>query len=533
LQRIPRAWRLGSAAAAVLVACALPALDAAGGDGTRTRVGPHGTFLVDEVPIFPIVLSKPPPRDGTTPTGGDALDEVVGAGVNFLKVGPATVPWTSADITDANQWDQAAAARGVYTWVNLSTLSQATPGSINDGRLQQVITTLKGDSTGAPGLGMWKGADEPYWGGISPTSLRFAYCRGTSRGDPSWCAGEAALDSAHLWVTIEAPKGTATQLAPYTPVTDTHGVDDYPVTLSNPTTPDLHQVGVWTSTLASITPSGSVWTTLQVCASGSYDASGNFVLPTRRQERYMIYDAIINGARSVGFYGGNNPNCWNATDSAHQWSWTFWDTVLKGLIQEINASSPIEPALLTPASNQVLPSSDSTTQAISRQGGAGSDLWVFAARSGAGSQSVTISGLPAGVTTGSVYTEGRTVTASNGSFTDTFDQWDAHVYHFTSSPTAVVVQGFTARRVPGGVALRWRTGTDAGVAGFEVYRAARRVGRVHVSSSTAAGHRYAFLDAAGRTGDRYRLRMVGLDGRRAAWAGPPVAARPSSRKTPP
>jgi hypothetical protein len=247
----------------------------------------------------------------------------------------------------------------------------------------------------------------------------------------------------------------------------------------------------------------------------------------------MIYDAIINGARSVGFYGGNNPNCWNASDTTYQWSWTFWDTVLKGLIQEINASSPIGPALLTTSSNQVLPTSDSTTQAISRQGAGGSnDLWVFAARNGAGSQSVTISGLPAGLTSGSVYTEGRGVTASNGSFTDTFGQWDVHVYHFTSSTTAVAVRGFTARRVRGGAALSWRTGTDAGLAGFEVYRSTRRIGRVPARLSNSAGHRYTFLDTAGRTGDRYRLRMVDLDGRR-AWAGPPVAARPSSRKTPP
>ena len=57
-----------------------------------------------------------------------------------------------------------------------------------------------------------------------------------------------------------------------------------------------------------------MWTTLQVCASGSYDSSGRFVLPTFAQERYMLYDAILNGARSLAFYGGNNPNCWTASD---------------------------------------------------------------------------------------------------------------------------------------------------------------------------------------------------------------------------
>ena len=161
---------------------------------------------------------------------------------------------------------------------------------------------------------MWKGADEPLWSGIAPDTLQFAYCRATGRGTASWCGGEPVLDADHAWVTIQAPRGTAPQLAPYTPVTDIHGVDVYPVTLAA-SAPNLHDVGTWTSTVGSVTPSHAVWTTLQVCASGSYDSSGHFVLPTFAQERYMLYDAILNGARSIAFYGGNNPNCWTARDS--------------------------------------------------------------------------------------------------------------------------------------------------------------------------------------------------------------------------
>ena len=513
---------MGSLVAAIAITAATVAFPsaAAAGGGTITRYDAHGTFLLNGVPIFPLVLSKGPPRNGTTLSGADALDEVIGTGINFLKVGPATTLWTNADIDDANEWDRAAASRGAYTWVNLSTVSQATPGSSKDALLRQVITTLKNDASGAAGLGMWKGADEPWWNGFTPASLRFAYCRGTSRGDPSWCSGEPSLDADHLWVTIEAPRGTAADLAPYTAVTDTHGVDQYPVTINNPT-PDLHQVGVWTSTMAAITPTDSVWTTLQVCSSGSVDGSGNFVLPSRRQERYMIYDAIINGARSLGFYGGNNPSCWNASASAHEWNWTFWDTVLKGLIQEINAHSPVAPALIATASNQVLPTSDATTQAISRQGGAGTDFWVFAARSGSGSQTVTVTGLPAIPLTGTVYAEGRTVTAANGSFTDTFDQWDAHVYHFAQSPTAVTVRSFSARRASGGVVLRWRTGSEATLAGFDLYRGGVRLNRALLpaaASGTARGHAYVWLDRAGHLGSRYRLRVVSLSGRR-AWSG--------------
>ena len=47
---------------------------------------------------------------------------------------------------------------------------------------------------------------------------------------------------------------------------------------------------------------------------------------------------------------------------------------------------------------------------ISREG-AGGELWVIAARNGAGTEPVTISGLPSTVTNGSVYTEGRSIAA--------------------------------------------------------------------------------------------------------------------------
>ena len=143
----------------------------------------------------------------------------------------------------------------------------------------------------------------------------------------------------------------------------------------------------------------------------------------------MLYDAILNGARSIAFYGGNNPNCWTASDSQYGWNWSFWSSVLKPLLGEINSLSPLAPALVNPATTQTLPANDATTQAISRQGNSG-DLWVIAARRGAGTAHVTIGGLPAAVSTGTVYTEGRSIAVSNGSFTDDFSQWGVHVYHF-------------------------------------------------------------------------------------------------------
>jgi Ca2+-binding RTX toxin-like protein len=413
----------------VTIVVAIAVTSATGATAAVTGHNASGTVVLNGTKAFPIVLAKGPPPNGTTPAGGDAFAEVVGAGVNVFKVGPATVPWTDADIAEAKVEDQAAAAHGAYTWINLSTVSRAAAGTTVDALLQKVVTLLKDD----PAVAMWKGADEPWWSHFQPADLQFAYCRSTGRGQPGWCGGEPILDAGHEWVTIQAPRGATTDLAPFSAVTDVHGVDIYPVTITNPNA-DLHSVGVWTSTVASVTPNHAVWTTLQICASGSVDANGNFVLPTRAQERYMVYDAIINGARSLAFYGGNNPDCWNADDTAHQWSWAFWNGVLRGLVGEISAISPIAPALVNADTAQTLSASDPTTEVIAR-GGNANDLWVFAARAGAGTQPVTISGLPATATAGDVYTEGRSVPVANGSLTDTFDQWGVHVYHVVVPPT--------------------------------------------------------------------------------------------------
>jgi hypothetical protein len=408
------------------IALAIFVMTAEAAAGAVTRLDEHGTTLVNGRRVFPIVLAKGPERGSRTPAGVDALDEVAAAGVNFLKIGPTAAVWSNADVTDAIAWNREAAKRGIYTWINLSTLSRARPGSRAATLLRRVIASLEHDPSRS-GIGMWKGAEEPWRYRIPPASLGYAYCVATSRRLEG-CAGSSPADSDHLWVTVQAPRGSPRGLARYSAVTDVHGVNYYPVSLGNPD-PALHQVGRWTDMIAMITPNRSVWTTVQVCWTWSYDGSGNFALPTRREERYMVYDAIINGARNLAFYGAHNPNCWNAVDAVYGWNWTFWNDVLAGLIRELSGASPIAPALVNPGSTRLLGSDDPSVQVISRRG-AGRDLWVIAARSDEGSRTVTISGLPASAEDASVYTEGRSISAAAGSFTDTFDRWDVHVYRF-------------------------------------------------------------------------------------------------------
>jgi hypothetical protein len=411
----------------LVLVCALaaPAIATA----ATTRVDRNGTILVDGRKTFPIVLAKGPERGATTPAGGDALAEVAASGVNFLKIGPGTGTWTSADIASAIAWNREAAARGLYTWVNLATLARARPGSWRAALLRKVIGSLERDPS-AIALGMWKGADEPWRYRTTIPSLRFAYCLATSRGDRRWCEGKRPADSDHLWVTVQPARGSGPELARYSRVTDVHGVNHYPVSLGNPD-PDLSQVGRWTDILAWATPNRAVWTTLGICWRWSYDGEGNFALPTRREQRYMIYSAILNGARSLAFYGGNLAQCWTAMDAQYGWGWTYWERVLAPLVREIGALSPLAPALVNPATTVVLPTSDPTVQAISRRG-AGGDIWVIAARSGEGSAPVAIGGLPANATIADVYTEGRSVAAAGGVLMDAFGRWDVHVYRLAA-----------------------------------------------------------------------------------------------------
>ena len=126
--------------------------------------------------------------------------------------------------------------------------------------------------------------------------------------------------------------------------------------------------------------------------------------------------------------------CWNAGDAASGWNWTFWHDVLRDLVSEISAKSAVARALVGPDWSTPVSADDSTTQVLARQGATVSDLWLIAARRGPGSAKVTFSGLPGWATTGRVYTEGRTVRIRSGSFTDTFAQWDVHVYRITRAP---------------------------------------------------------------------------------------------------
>jgi hypothetical protein len=94
------------------------------------------------------------------------------------------------------------------------------------------------------------------------------------------------------------------------------------------------------------------------------------------------------------------------------------------------------------------------------------------------------------------------------------------------TPTAAAVHSLRAAVTPRGVVVRWSTGSEVQLAGFNVYRSrdgskAKRLNRSLIrakSAGAAAANRYAFSDHRYRGSATYHLELVGLDGRK-VWFG--------------
>ena len=88
------------------------------------------------------------------------------------------------------------------------------------------------------------------------------------------------------------------------------------------------------------------------------------------------------------------------------------------------------------------------------------------------------------------------------------------------NPTAVVLRSFSAVRARNGVLLRWRTGAEAGLLGFDLYRGGLRLNRSLIPAAhSAAGAAYRYVDRrAPSASARYRLEAVRPDGSR-VWLG--------------
>ena len=387
-------------------------------------------------PAFPICLSQPPPT---------RLNEVAAAGVNMIRTGTAL--WNSefADglIAQERAKLDAAAKNGLSCWLWLGDLTDLPPaaGSPREKLLVKVVNALKRH----PGLGAWKGVDEPRnpfrgenW--VRPAGLVRGYKR------------LKQLDPNHPIVLTHAPGSPAAHLTPYRAACDVSGADIYPVSYppglhAAGKNKDLSVVGDLARTVRTAGGTKPFWMTLQIAWSGTVRSKQRPAVvprfPTLKEERFMAYQSIVNGARGLVFFGGHLTQVCTPADARAGWNWTFWQQVLRPLVAELS-SDAVRPALVAPRARTQVKAGVQGVEVVTRQ--AGSTVWVIAVRRAGTTSTVGFTGLPVRVRTGEVLGEWvqepppppigggtqvlRRVAVQNGGFRDWFGPYDARVYRF-------------------------------------------------------------------------------------------------------
>lgn len=413
--------RFGSVFAACWLCCCTPLLaQSRPAAPARVTIAAGGILQVNGASVFPIGLTMPPAPDTKSPDGGGALAALHADGVSFIRSGPNRGRWDDAAIESELTVEDAAARAGVYCMPFLRELGAIGPK--DDGHaqaLRKLVARLKDH----PGLGVWKGADEPEWGKLPVESLERALriIRETDPNHPVWI--------------VQAPRGTIETLRPYDPTYDILGCDIYPISYppgihSLKPNKEMSMVGDYTREMREIAGQKPVWITLQIAWSGVVKPGKTLRMPTFPQERFMTYQAIINGARGLVYFGGNLPQAWTPEDQKLGWNWSFWERVMRPVLAEVGPHGPLAEALVAPDSKvNVAVEGASGIECLVRE--AGSDLYVLACKREGETVHVKFTGLPTLAPTGEVLFESpRTVTVNDGAFADWFAPFDVHVYKF-------------------------------------------------------------------------------------------------------
>ncbi|NLE61627.1 MAG: hypothetical protein GX616_25010 [Planctomycetes bacterium] len=402
----------------VLVTALLAGGPASAGQGdspVKLSITPDGRLTLNGRPYFFIGFAPGPPLDFQTPEGGDGWAEMAEGGMSVVRGGASPQGWTPAVEEQFSRYLDAAHQRGVYVWPFLREMVD-----LNKPEMREKLETFIRKYRGHPGILFWKSADEPEWGKLPVEPLKQAYdliCE---------------LDPDRLVWFCHAPRGTLETLRPYSAACDVLSIDVYPVSEppgkhSLEANKGLSMVGDYTRRTVELAKGGKMpFMVLQACWSGvnpAHNPKNRLMFPTFRQERYMLYQAIICGANSVSFFG--MPVGLTGHDAELGWNWTFWRAVLKPLLAEIKPGSELYPVLTSPDSEYPLEFTGAP-QIEARWKEASVYLYILVAAREGETARVTFSGLQDGEVT--VLHESRTLQAVDGSFTDTFAPHDVHIY---------------------------------------------------------------------------------------------------------
>ena len=385
-------------------------------------VGPHHVIVVNGKPAFPIGFMWAPPPGSKTPSGRDAYQELKANGTVWQLVGPTrSQTWDAEAESKLDRTLELSAKAGLLTGISIYQLQTIETNDQNKAdELRRVVEKYKR----SPSLAFWKALDEPAWSRV-PAEVVKRYSDIVRQIDPD-----------HLIWLVHAPRGTITSLQPYSAAADIIDTDVYPIsyppgTHSLGANKDISMVGDYARKLRQITEGEKpFFMTLQICWSGVTKPGRTLRMPTFPEERYMAYEAIIGRARGLVFYGGNVPQCQNARDRELGWNWTFYERVLKPLLDELNPDAPLYPALIgADAGLHVQISGAEDIEYLVRS--SGGYIYLLASKRQGATVHVRFSGLPPALGEGEVlYEAPRTVTIADGRFSDWFAPHDVHVYRF-------------------------------------------------------------------------------------------------------
>jgi hypothetical protein len=386
---------------------------------THTTINADYVLEIDGRKIFPIGFTMPPPPDGKMPEGKNAIGELAAAGATFMRTGAQSGEWDEATIARELKWLDAAARYGMHCMPFLRELGYVDSDA-RAAKLRELVQRFKDH----PGFGAWKGDDEPEWGKRPVDQLMRA--REIIQAE----------DPHHPLVIIHAPRGTVETLRRYNVTGEILGLDIYPIGYppgGHSLLPNKHisMVGDYTRMMQEVSERKQpVWMVLQIAWSGVIKPGKTLRFPTFPEERFMTYQAIINGARGLVYFGGHLESAMSDADKKLGWNWTFWKRVLRPVIEEIGAHSPLYPALVAPDSKLPIVCGTKGIEFLVRE--VNNDIFVLACKREGETAQVEFSGLPTDFTTaGEVMFESpRKVEAKNGKFTDWFGPFEVHVYRF-------------------------------------------------------------------------------------------------------
>ncbi len=388
----------------------------------RVTLNADGVLLIDGRKILPIGFTGGPPPDGKTPEGKPAFEEIRDAGGTFFRTGlTADNSWNDGTAIAQEQiWMDAAAHYGLYCWPRLERLSSLEE---NDRPKELLLRTVLNRFRSHPGLLLWKNVDEPQWGKVSAESMIRAY-RIIKEVDPNHPVG-----------LTQAPRGTVADLRPYDAAADILLLDIYPIgyppgTHSLWPNKEISMVGDYTRFIKEAANGKPIWMVLQIAWSGVVGPGKTLRFPTFAQERFMTYQALINGARGLVYFGGNIKSAMTPEDAKLGWNWTFWRRVLRPVLEEVGTRSPLAPALVAPDSKLPIKLEGAEdVECCVRE--VENDIYILACKREGKTVPVKFTGLPAWATAGEVlYESPRKIQVKAGVFTDWFAPFDVHVYHF-------------------------------------------------------------------------------------------------------